>query len=217
MLFLVISCSTIGDEVGNRNSSSFDEQNLELNNVDSELISPNQNYSRILEDEDFLSYLRQIIKEQDNVIDRKKVKDYISDNNIDKKELVDVYKALGFKTNNLFVNSLRFKLEKLYRLEQKYSISKISQSDMLLLIKQGFVIVNKDLNNTSNETFAIKNCGRSLRNCLAIAYSTQVVSHIGCATLDVTVFGGLACHASVVIIGAAMEDNCDIEYENCNG
>jgi hypothetical protein len=181
------------------------------------ITSYSQDYSIILKDEEFLSYLEQVAKEQSNIVDTKKVEEYNLDGKIDEYEITDLYKVLGFQSNSDFINSLKSQIERLYSLEKKYVISKISVEDMSMLIDQGFVLLNQNFYFNNHTNLSRKNCGRALRNCLAIAYSTQIAGHIGCATLDVTVIAGLICHGAIVITGAAMEDNCDIDYENCNG
>lgn len=45
--------------------------------------------------------------------------------------------------------------------------------------------------------------------------ATAVLGHIGCATFDLTVFAGIACHSAVLVIQAAAMDDANIALEEC--
>lgn len=176
-------------------------------------LSYGQDYSKILKDPQFLQYIKDCSIEQSRPKDFKKLKQYISDNKIDENEFEDLYLVLGYKTQDEFKKNLDLQSNRIKNLEQSYSLSSFSDEQIISLLDQGYTQLEIPVSNPVITSY--KNCNRPFRNCMLIALSTAVLGHVACGTADVTIVLGALCHAAVLTMQYAMQDNCGAEYEDC--
>lgn len=176
-------------------------------------LSYGQDFSKVLKDNQFIDYIKDCSIEQNRTKDFIKLKQYITDNKIDEKEFEDLYLALGYKTQDEFKENLALQSNRILNLEQSYSLSSFSDEQMVSLLDQSYTQLKIPISNLPITSY--NNCERSFRNCMLIALSTAVLGHVACGAADVTVILGAICHAAVLTMQYAMQDNCGVEYEEC--
>jgi hypothetical protein len=62
---------------------------------------------------------------------------------------------------------------------------------------------------------AIDPCEIERRNCIASVAAQAAFMHLTCATLDLTFFAGIICHATAFIYQATAGNNCNIAGQRC--
>ncbi len=176
-----------------------------------ESLSTGQDINEILNDKDFQSYLIVIDKESKLKKDIKKIKEILSDNVVDENETKILYSVIGYENNEEFISNLKYQLELLNNLNNKYQLSKLTSNDLGILYNQGINMLNITSQNRGGH------CARSYNNCMRIAFGIAVGAHLACTPLDVTVVAGLACHGAVALVHYSMQDDCELGYSDCIG
>lgn len=104
-------------------------------------------------------------------------------------------------------------------LDKRFHFSKMSADEknavVLNRIKESWGLPD---DTASNARLVLDdNCERIRLNCLAQVMSQTMLMHINCATMDVTVLLGIACHAAVTIYQIAASSTCNMDYQKCKG
>ena len=174
-----------------------------------------QDFNTIVKDKIFQDYLKELVAEKNLPKDITTIRAYNADGVISNAESENMYKILGYKTNDEYIASLTRQVGRLKTLEGKYRLSTLSVTNMALLLDQGFTEIRVPLTPPGENTTSVDNCARRYNNCVVIVTATAILGHVACIPADVTILGGILCHGAVVAAQYAMLDNCQLDYQDC--
>lgn len=170
-----------------------------------------QNIKEIGNDKEFQTYIMQSINLNKN-LNKEYLTKTFDDKQIDENEVEYVYKVFNLKSNEEYKTYLLNQDKLLSSLKNRYSFEKYTNEELSNYFNAGILVV---LSNTDSFGKVSNNCRRKYRNTVATIGATAVLGHIGCATFDLTVFAGIACHSAVLVIQAAAMDDANIALEEC--
>ena len=172
-----------------------------------------QDVTKLGNDKDFISFINNEYNFISKPTDLSTLKKIFEDNILKEEELTLFYKSYSVsesqyltytKSQNLLLNNVK----------EKYKLTNFSNEEL------GNIFTNAMssfyLTNLTNRTDP-KSCLRKLRNDLSIAAATAGIGHIGCLSLEVTVLGGVLCHAAVGAAHYFAIDNAELNYNECMG
>lgn len=121
-------------------------------------------------------------------------------------KLVILSNALGFidleEMKTFLTNQIKLSID----IEERYTISNYD----IEYIQN--ILLSDDFSKSSPCT---DRCFGRSENCIIAATATAVVAHLGCATLDFTVIGGIICHSAVATIQYVENSNCQYDLDDC--
>ena len=129
---------------------------------------------------------------------------------LSEEEIETLSKAIGFESAESFKNLINYQNSLLSQLEKKYSILAYPESELFDVVLE--TIEEKIIISSSSDPC---NCGARRDNCIVAALTNAAILHIGCGILDVSIFGGLACHAIVTINHTTNHNECMYQYQDC--
>jgi hypothetical protein len=114
--------------------------------------------------------------------------------------------AMGYRSLEDFEAFNLSLKEKLNTLESEFNIGALSQEDLESLIEE-----------KNQEKFGGDpcNCFGMAQNCLNSVTAAAVIAHLGCTTLDLTIVGGILCHAAVLVVQHSESNNCFNNRNHC--
>jgi hypothetical protein len=191
-LIIIIAFSCENDEVNEKIIS----QNLSLENLKKD--------SRTVE---YLKVNKDLLKK---IKDISKVQELSSKENLNNSELQELSIALGFKSYNEYINYYRNQTLLLKSLENDYKISTYNEED----IEKALFVNNKNVASKTSSA-CMQRCSRTANNCLGASTAAAVLGHTGCLALDVTIVGGIVCHAAILAGQYFVQDECLNQSQQC--
>ncbi|WP_322549153.1 hypothetical protein [Flavobacterium psychraquaticum] len=173
-----------------------------------------QNIKEIGNDKEFQTYIMQSINLNKN-LNKEFLTKTFNDKQINENEVEYIYKVFNLKSQEEYKAILLNQDKLLTSLKNKYSFEKYTNEELTDYLSNGISVILSKVDGSTGITPGGNNCRRKYRNDVATIGASAVIGHIGCATLDITVFAGIACHSAVVVIQAAAMDNANIELEEC--
>jgi hypothetical protein len=170
-----------------------------------------QSIKEIGNDKEFQTYIIQSINLNNN-LNKEYLNKFYNDKQIDENEVEYIYKVFNFKSQEEYKTFLLNQDKLLSSLKIKYSFEKYTNEELSNYFNAGILVV---LSNTESYERLNNNCRRKYRNAVATIGASAMLGHIGCATLDLAIIPGIACHSSVLVIQAAAMDNANMELEEC--
>lgn len=166
----------------------------------------NREIKELALDEDFITFVRLNLVEENLNYDINLVNKLIEDNQVTEEELELVPTALGYGNMTEYKESLGEKISYLKKVDSKFKLDRFTQFEL----SDAIAIAIGDIDNTT-----LNDCKRERNNCYNVALSIAIVAHLGCGGLDLTIIGGLACHGAVTLGHVAMNDQCEVVYNRC--
>lgn len=148
-----------------------------------------------------------------NIKDLKRAKDIIDETNPSIVELEELSKLLGFENLLKYKQYINAENKVLNQLKIEYNLSVYKQGDIIKSLNPKSNLLNASTSETV--MLVADNCERIRRNCLIGVAATATAAHLACTAADLTVIGGIVCHAAAIVYQAVAGDNCNAEAENC--
>lgn len=179
-------------------------------------VSKTDSKSEIFNDRVFKDYLLESSAHFKRNQNPEKIKKYISDNYLSPDEMNDIYLAFGYNSIEELNDYATNQNKRVKYLNDKFKIRNLSSSELNDIITTGcerFEIIE----NQYILSFAEANCGSKLKTCRGKAISASIAMHAGCAALDVTAIPGLICHEAALTYQYYALDECNLDYDACQG
>lgn len=168
------------------------------------------NLEKLQSDIRFKSYLEKNQNFIDNIKDANLVKALAEKENLNEQDLKRLSIAIGFKSYEEYLEYYESQKSTLIKLENDYKLSSYQISD----IEEAIIITNAPVV-SGQPNDCVKSCNRTSFNCQGAATAGAAVAHIGCLSADVTVIGGIVCHAAVAAVQYFVLDECINQEEQC--
>lgn len=170
---------------------------------------PNKKLS-LSEDPIFREYIENTIFISNTLAKPELLTGIYSDRKIDKNEIDDFVKLVGFKSRAAYSSYVTEQNKKLLLIMKTHNLKTNSSSQLKTEIE-------KEIKKFVRPDFAglMGPCEDEQINGYVINAAAATVGHISCLAADVTVFLGIVCHAAVTTAHIAADSNVDINYNRC--
>lgn len=132
--------------------------------------------------------------------------------NLSNKDLESLCKFLGYENISEYQASIEKEKELLLGLQRDYTLSAYSMNEIISSLDIDNIRSSKKLKIDLEDKC---DCSRKESNCKVSAAAISIAGQIACLGADLTVFGGMVCHAALTAKLVADLATCNSNREDC--
>jgi hypothetical protein len=173
---------------------------------------------KIHEDVIFQEFVLDIQRQAGYMQNINTLQQYLKDGELSDYEKETIHGFFGYNDKKLFWSDQTRRHDRLVSLTKKYNLSNATNRQKELAIEKTFIKLGlfSEISLTNRALRAVDPCETIRRNCIGSVAAQAAVMHIGCAALDISVIGGIICHAAAFTYQYTAGNNCNAEAEKCN-
>lgn len=134
---------------------------------------------------------------------------------ITEKEILLYLNALGFTSREQVIQFQQKINSSIQYLNNKYYLNQFSQNQKQSLFEKKYVTLinnNKVLKKMASRE---NSCESSRIACIASVSAQAAIMHVGCATIDISIIGGIVCHTAALVYQGTESYRCNTAAADC--
>lgn len=133
-------------------------------------------------------------------------KSILSKNHLSLEDIKDLSNSLGFVDEKKFISFIYDINRSIKIISTKYSLTELSKDEKIAIFEKTSRIMGREY--SACESIRV--------NCIASVSAQSLAMHFACASIDLSVVGGIVCHGAAFVYQYTQSNICNAEAEKCN-